>query len=363
MGSGFSQNLRALRKAQSHTQEQLSEAMGVTVGAVYKWEQGLSTPDIGSIMELAGFFGVSVDALVGYEVRDGSAAALAQRIEELRQKKDYAGAAREAEQALVRYPNSFAVVYGCGMLYKVRGIEEPAGIVRDMERAVELLQRAELLLSQNTDPAINAFTIKADIARCRIAQGRKNDAPELLKKTNVNGVHDARIGRLYAMDENFPVEKAAPFLTSALIHGVTTHIDIMMGYLNYYERRGETSAQLEVVQWFLGYLRSLRPCEGPCYLDKIIAPSLSEEARLLDKLGRPEEAEGALREAYRVAAGYDADPTCSTSSLRFCIHKAGRTTIYDDVGPTAVYAVEEQMEREQFSGTLRGIWERMKAEA
>lgn len=73
MESKFSGNVKALRKQQSITQEQLAEAMGVTVGAVYKWEQNLSTPDIRIIMELARFSGVSVDALIGYEILDGTA--------------------------------------------------------------------------------------------------------------------------------------------------------------------------------------------------------------------------------------------------------------------------------------------------
>ena len=33
-------NIRALRKQRRLTQEQLAEVLGVTVGAVYKWEAG-----------------------------------------------------------------------------------------------------------------------------------------------------------------------------------------------------------------------------------------------------------------------------------------------------------------------------------
>ena len=66
----LSNNIRAFRKERSLTQEQLAQALGVTAGAVYKWEAGLSTPDISLIMELADLFDTSVDVLLGYEVKN-----------------------------------------------------------------------------------------------------------------------------------------------------------------------------------------------------------------------------------------------------------------------------------------------------
>ena len=59
------ENIKRLRKDRSMTQEQLAEAMGVTVGAVYKWENGLSMPEIRLVVELADLFEISVDYLLG----------------------------------------------------------------------------------------------------------------------------------------------------------------------------------------------------------------------------------------------------------------------------------------------------------
>lgn len=345
MESKFSKNVKALRKQQSITQEQLAEAMGVTVGAVYKWEQNLSTPDIRIIMALAHFFNVSVDALVGFEAQDGAAENYARRVEALRQKKDYEAAAQEAEQALVRYPNNFSVVYNCGKLYEVKGIENTGkSMEKDLERAIALFQKAELLLSQNSDPEINTFTIEADIAQCRLTQGKLEEALDILKKANVNGIHNAKIGQIYASSEAYSVDEAAPFLTDALVSGMSTQINTMMGYLNYYERKGQPEAELDVVRWLLNYLNSLKPDDGVSYVDKIIAPLYAEQARLLDILGKPTEAEPSLQEAFHLAVTYDAAPTCQTGSIRFCI--ADSKTVYDDVGPTVMFAIEEQMERE-----------------
>ena len=66
----LAENIRALRRQHRFTQEQLAESLGVTPGAVYKWEAGLSQPELAIIVELADLFDTSVDVLLGYEVKD-----------------------------------------------------------------------------------------------------------------------------------------------------------------------------------------------------------------------------------------------------------------------------------------------------
>ena len=73
-------NIRAFRKERGLTQEQLAEVFGVTVGAVHKWEAGLSTPDISLILEMADFFDTSLDVLIGFEARDNRISVLAERL-------------------------------------------------------------------------------------------------------------------------------------------------------------------------------------------------------------------------------------------------------------------------------------------
>ena len=68
----LSANIGKLRRAHGMTQEQLAEALGVTFASVSKWERGAATPDLRFLTEMADLFGVSLDAIVGFEVRDGS---------------------------------------------------------------------------------------------------------------------------------------------------------------------------------------------------------------------------------------------------------------------------------------------------
>lgn len=54
------------RKAKGITQEQLADYIGVSKASVSKWESGASFPDILLLPELATYFNISVDELLGY---------------------------------------------------------------------------------------------------------------------------------------------------------------------------------------------------------------------------------------------------------------------------------------------------------
>lgn len=78
----LAENIRAFRKERRLTQDQLAEALGVTVGSVYKWESGQSIPELNMLVEIADFFDTSMDALLGYRMKDNDIAAVIQRMRE-----------------------------------------------------------------------------------------------------------------------------------------------------------------------------------------------------------------------------------------------------------------------------------------
>ena len=69
------QKLTALRKARGMTQEELSEAIGVTRQTISKWELDTSTPDLDYLCKLCDLFGVTADYLIRPE-RDAVEAAM-----------------------------------------------------------------------------------------------------------------------------------------------------------------------------------------------------------------------------------------------------------------------------------------------
>ncbi|MBQ6877268.1 MAG: helix-turn-helix transcriptional regulator, partial [Oscillospiraceae bacterium] len=146
MKSNINENIKFYRKEKGFTQEQLAEAMGVSVGAVSKWENGASAPELSLVMELADFFGTSVDSLLGYKVRNNSAAETAERLRIMRSQKDYTNAFSEVEKAVQKFPNNFDVVYQSGGLLYFLGLEK--NDKKAVLKSKELLEHALTLIDQ-----------------------------------------------------------------------------------------------------------------------------------------------------------------------------------------------------------------------
>jgi len=65
----LSENIIRLRRERKLTQEELADFLGVTKAAVSKWENGQTSPDILLLPQLACFFDVTIDQLLGYEAQ------------------------------------------------------------------------------------------------------------------------------------------------------------------------------------------------------------------------------------------------------------------------------------------------------
>ena len=61
----YSEKIKNLRKQQDITQEKLAAYLNISYQAISKWENGTALPDITLIPQIANFFGVTTDELLG----------------------------------------------------------------------------------------------------------------------------------------------------------------------------------------------------------------------------------------------------------------------------------------------------------
>ncbi|MBQ8431589.1 MAG: helix-turn-helix transcriptional regulator [Clostridia bacterium] len=358
MNLSLPSNISKLRKERSMTQEQLAEALGVTFASVSKWERGVATPELTLIAQMADLFGVSLDALVGFEVLNGGAAALEKRIFDLQQQKKYDEATMEAEKALLRYPNDFKIVYRSGVLYGLAGIELKNE--KYLYRCIDLLERSVLLLSQNSDPKISEVSIQNTIAQCYITLGKTQKAIELLKKYNVSGVHNALIANALTDKDvtGFDLEDAVPFMVDAFSSILTDSLRTMIAYVNYFCRKKDYFSARETLLWMIDLLERMKiDPSASCIVDKMIAPCYCDCANFSLLLGETDKVEPYMRRAYKAAMLFDSAPTFKMENIKFCIGDYQNATTYDELGESASAAIIKQLTQEHWNEQLLRIWE------
>ncbi len=63
----FSKNLKSLRSSCGVGQKQLAEKLNISLKTISHWETGYSEPSIMQLIQLADYFDISIDELVGRE--------------------------------------------------------------------------------------------------------------------------------------------------------------------------------------------------------------------------------------------------------------------------------------------------------
>lgn len=64
--SGIGKNIARLRRERGMTQEELAQELGLSFQAVSRWETGVTTPEVDTLMRLAGVLHTSLDTLAGH---------------------------------------------------------------------------------------------------------------------------------------------------------------------------------------------------------------------------------------------------------------------------------------------------------
>lgn len=354
MKSEISKNIRKFRKERNYTQEQLAEAMGVSVGAVSKWESGASVPELGLIMEAADFFGISVDALIGYRVRNNSARETAGRIKDFQKTKRYDKAIAEAEKALEKFPDDFSVVYQSALAFFMKGLELCDNA--SLERAIELYNFSLNLYKSTDNSEAGPSKIYRETAEAYDCLGKHREAVELLENHNDGGIFDADIGYIYSL--NFRDNpKGMEYLSDSLIGILSSLFRISFGFANYYGNVYKNYQKALDALLMCRNINDMFRIPGKrSYLDKSNVIILVGCADLAVCCGDEEKAKKYLEEARDIAEFFDAAPDYSARFINF-YKKDVPASSGDNFGETAVQGIENSIKYNIEEGAVLGkLW-------
>lgn len=354
MNNTLAENIRIFRKNRGLTQEQLAQVLGVTAGAVYKWEAQLSQPELSLILDLADFFDTSVDVLVGYSVRDNSLSATVARLNAHKQSRDPAGLA-DAEKALQKYPDCFEVVHLSASLFFLHSLLEQDAHKRSnlLARSLSLLEQARILLPQNRVPEISEGTLCCTMAEVLLHAGQPQRALDLLKAHNAGDIYADHIAMICSQLPGHTHE-AVISGSRALLHALTALVRVIVANTNvcFNSRR---YAQAEgMLEWGIALFRGLKDGNRPCALDRSLTTFLVCLSRVRLEQGRTDDSRKLLLDARELALGFDAAPSYVVRSIRF-IDSSLTDTVYDDLGETAMDGLRKAL-ADIGSQDLNSLW-------
>ncbi len=357
MKSDINENIRLFRKQKNFTQEQLAEAMGVSVGAVSKWENGSSVPELSLIMELADFFETSVDSLLGYKVRDNSANETAERLRIMRSQKDYSNAFTEAEKAVQKFPNNFDVIYQSGGLLYFVGLEKKDK--KAVLKSKELLEHALALIDQPHAHNISKSDIYDDLSGIYFILEQYEKGLSLLKDHNEGGVFNAEIG--FELASSFKrYDEALPYLSDSLVISLTDLFKTVIGFANIYANRGKYDEALDALEICFSVNEMFRIPGTVSYLDKSSIVLLTACAQMCESMNDEEGLRRYLLEAKKVAENFDANPDDTAKNIKF-YKKDVPAAAADDFGETAMATIDNVVfwEKEEYPKAYE-IWQEIK---
>ena len=162
--------IKELRKQRGITQEQLASSIGVSFQAVSKWENNITLPDITLAPALAAYFGVSMDELFGFDLKEIESAvesivneAYKYRESDLKRSKDI------LKEGLCRYPDNEILLNN--LLYVLNYPKDPDETITIASSLIERTKQPDIKYDALRFLAY-AYKAKGDLKSAEAAIGQ-----------------------------------------------------------------------------------------------------------------------------------------------------------------------------------------------
>lgn len=278
-------NIRSIRKQRGLRQEQLAEAMGVSVAAVSKWETNQSFPELTVLAELADFFEVSIDTLVGHSLKADRMEEMIAQMEKAVEERDGETAAALCEKMLRNYPNNNRAVEACVKGYYYLYI--CTSKKNYMERCIAETKR--LMNLNQGEPE------RERLARFRYLGNQYghleqwDTAREYYEKSNVMGCCDAAIAE--CLLKQGETGKAVAMASDVLMSNVFEMYGAVNTLVDGWSELGENKKACAALEWMYDVMDSLH------YNPTTMVLIQAKLAGLYEEQGETEAARSAIRKA------------------------------------------------------------------
>ncbi len=219
------------RREKGMTQDELASFMGVSKASVSKWETGQSYPDIVFLPQLATFFNITMDELMGYEPQMSK-----EDIRKLYHTLSADFAALPFNEVMAHCREIIKKYYACFPLLFQMGnlLTNYSALSNDAEKTTAILAEAKSLFKrvrqESGDVSLSKLALHVE-AVCCLARGEAEEVLSLLDgKNEVLTYSESLLASAYHMKGN--AQKAKDVLQVGTYQHLLALLDILISYLS-----------------------------------------------------------------------------------------------------------------------------------
>ena len=241
-----------LRKSKGISQEELADVLLTSRQAVSKWERGESDPDIGRLKDLAVYFNVSIDYLLGYDMENVSVNSFIERTKECVKTASYDISVDEIRMIVSRNKNNFdllmAVIEYLVEYYLINREEAVIDLlILYIENAIFLYKPNDKYNFSLNDlhksiAEIYVITKKYDLAKAYLKDNKVADADDLLSECELHLGH---------------YEEAEKITSDIFLKAISLIINSNIIQIRLFLRKGLEKEALDLIDWSINFVQSV----------------------------------------------------------------------------------------------------------
>lgn len=197
----IARTIASKRKEKGITQSDLANFIGVSKASVSKWEIGQSYPDITFLPQLAAYFDISIDDLMGYEpqMTNEDIRKLYKELSVEFTTKPFDEVVSRCRNITKKYFSCFPLLYQIGVLFVNYGYT----VAKDEKQSASTISEAKELSirvkNQCDDVELKQLALHLE-ATCEIMLGNPNEVIGLLKNAKTSTVsYEVLLAQAYQM--------------------------------------------------------------------------------------------------------------------------------------------------------------------
>lgn len=246
------ERIAELRKSKGISQEELADVLVTSRQAISKWERGESDPDVARLKDLAVYFGVSIDYLLGYDVETTSVNNFINRLNESKETGVYDTSLDEIKVVVHRNNNNLNLI-----LAVIEYLGEYCLIKHDdkaLDLTIEYLKKAILLYRPDNSLNVTLNDLHQYIANSYTMKERYDLAKKHLIDNHVIGGEmlmaqcEFELGH-YPETEN---------LTSKIfLNAISDLINSNMLQIRLFLRTKKEKEAIDLAEWSISFIKSI----------------------------------------------------------------------------------------------------------